>query len=84
MKEDFIDGNWITAIEGKKENKSIEAGSSLLALSIALPVQVTTTLTFGTSLSSLSVNLVERAATHNVCSTDSSLTLELHGLQPEC
>lgn len=53
-----------------------------MVLSIALPAQVRTR-TFGTSLFSPSMNLVQGAGAHTVCNTDFSLLLELHGLQPK-
>lgn len=66
-----------TAIE-----KSIEAGSSLLVLSTALPVQVRAA-TFGTFLFPPTVNLVEGSGTHTASNADLSLLLELHSLQAE-
>lgn len=77
LKEDFIHGKSAhTAIE----EKSIDAGSSLLVPSISLPVQVRAA-TFGTSLFSPTVNLVEGAGAHTACNANLSLLLELHGLQ---
>lgn len=63
--------------------KSLKAGSSLLVLSVTLPAQVRTP-TFGTSLFSPFVNLIQGDGIHTTCNTDIFLLLELHGLQPEC
>lgn len=50
--------------------------------SISLPVQVRAA-TFGTSLFSPTVNLVEGAGAHTACNANLSVLLELHGLQPK-
>lgn len=80
LKEDFIHGK---LAHNAIEEKSIDAGSSLLVLSISLPVQVWA-VTFGTSLFSPTVKtnfLVEGAGAHTTCNANFSLLLELHGLQ---
>lgn len=75
-KEDFIHRNWLALLLRKI------IPWSCWSFPIALPAQIRTP-TFGTSLFSPSINLVQGTGAHTVCNTAFSLLLELHGLQPK-